>query len=110
MSASHEVLISEGARSDLLEITDYITAASGTLRASQTLDSLMHCIQSLAHFPERGSHPPELAALGIKTYRQTLHKPWRIIYAIEARQVVIYLVADSRRHFGALLARRLLRG
>lgn len=67
-------------------------------------------VQRLAEFPERGSHPKELAALGIKDYRQTAFKPYRVIYRILGNRVVIYLIVDGRRDLQSVLARRLLGG
>ena len=68
----------------------------------------MEVVEGLAHFPERGSYPKELVALGIKEYRQTAFKPYRVIYRIVGDQVVIYLIVDGRRDMPSVLARRLL--
>lgn len=65
-------------------------------------------MQGLAQSPEQGSYPRELVALGIKDYRQTMFKPYRAIYRVLNRQVVIYLIVDGRRDLWSLLARRLL--
>jgi len=65
-------------------------------------------VQGLAQSPEQGSYPRELVALGIKDYRQTMFKPYRAIYRVLNRQVVIYLIVDGRRDLWSLLARRLL--
>ena len=64
--------------------------------------------EGLAQFPERGSNPKELVALGIKDYRQTAFKPYRVIYRVLGGRVVIYLIVDGRRDMQSLLARRLL--
>jgi toxin ParE1/3/4 len=63
---------------------------------------------SPSRFPERSSYPKELATLGIREYRQTLFRPYRMIYRVTGRRVVIYLIADGRRDMQSLLARRLL--
>jgi toxin ParE1/3/4 len=65
-------------------------------------------VESLSRFPERGSHPRELLGLGIKEYRQTFFKPYRLVYRITDRKVTIYLIVDGRRDMQAVLARRLL--
>lgn len=41
-------------------------------------------------------------------YRQVFFKPYRLIYRIVGKQVVVYLIVDSRRDLQSLLARRLL--
>jgi toxin ParE1/3/4 len=74
------------------------------------LDALIDVVESLSRFPERGSHPRELLGLGIKEYRQTFFKPYRLVYRITDRKVTIYLIVDGRRDMQAVLARRLLGG
>lgn len=74
------------------------------------LDRLGRVVSDLAHFPERGSYPKELLALGIKEYRQTSFKPYRVIYRVLDRQVLVYLIVDGRRDMQSLLSRRLLAG
>jgi toxin ParE1/3/4 len=70
----------------------------------------MEVVESLSQFPERGSYPKELAALGIKEYRQTFFKPYRMIYRVIGNQVMIYLIIDGRRDMQSVLERRLLNG
>jgi len=60
-----------------------------------------------AQFPERGSYPKELVALGTREYRQTSFKPYRVIYCVVGSQVVINLIVDGRRDTQSVLARRL---
>jgi len=48
-----------------------------------------------------------LAEVGIRDFRQCVFKPYRLIYRVMGRKVVIYLVADGRRNMQALPARRL---
>lgn len=76
--------------------------------ANKVLDQLTVVVDGLAQFPERGSYPKGLVALGIKEYRQTSFKPYRVIYRIVGPQVVIYLIVDGRRDMQSVLARRLL--
>lgn len=70
----------------------------------------MEVVESLSKFPERGSYPKELAALGINEYRQTFFKPYRMICRVIGNQVIIYLIADGRWNMQSVLARRLLSG
>lgn len=105
-----EVLLTEGAEQDLESIYDYIAQFDCVASADSVLDRLGSVIESLATFPERGSHPKELLAIGIKEYRQTSFKPYRMIYRVIDRRVVIYVIADGRRDMQTVLARRLLRG
>ncbi|MGE0582627.1 MAG: type II toxin-antitoxin system RelE/ParE family toxin [Steroidobacteraceae bacterium] len=110
MARSFRVLLTQDAAQDLQDIYEYIASASGLQAAVHVLEQLLAVRRQLAHFPERGSRPAELVALGIGEYRQVLSKPWRLIYRVAGKAVVIYLIADGRRDMPALLARRLLGG
>lgn len=107
-SAKYGVLLTEGAEQDLEAIHDYISEFDCVANANYVLDGLMGAVESLSKFPERGSFPKELVCLGIKEYRQTFFKPYRVIYRITGNQVIIYVIADGRRDMQSVLARRLL--
>jgi toxin ParE1/3/4 len=104
----YEVLLTESAERDLEEIYGYIAEFDSPNSADYVLDRLLEVTQSLAAFPERGPHPRELQALGIREYRQAFFKPDRVIYRVIGKQVFIYLIADGRRDMQSLLSRRLL--
>ena len=53
-------------------------------------------------------HPPDLAALGVREYREVFFKPYRIIYRVQNEHVYVYLIADGRRDMQELLSRRLV--
>lgn len=103
-----EVLLTEGAERDLEAIHDYISEFDCVANANYVVDALMDVAEKLSKFPERGSYPKELVSLGIKEYRQTTFKPYRVIYRVTGSQVIIYLIADGRRDMQSVLARRLL--
>ena len=94
----YEVLLTQGAEQDLESIHDYIAEFDCVANANYVLDRLMEAVEALVKYPEKGSDPEELVALGIKEYRQTTFKPYR----------VIYLVVDGCRDMQSLLACRLL--
>jgi len=104
----YEVLITQGAERDLEEIYDHITEFDSPEKAEYVLSRLLEVVERLATFPDRGPHPKELQALGIREYRQTYFKPYRLIYRVIGKQVFIYLIADDRREMQSLLAGRLL--
>ncbi len=106
--AEFEVLLTDGAAQDLEAIHDYIAEFDCVANANHVLDALMEVAGSLARFPEHGNYPKELVALGIKEYRQTSFKPYRVIYRVTGHQVIIYLIVDGRRDMQSVLARRLL--
>lgn len=106
--APYEVLLTEGAEHDLEGIHDYIADFDCLTNANYVLDKLMDVVESLSRYPERGSYPAELSALGIREYRQTFFNPYRVIYRVMETRVVIYVIADGRRDMQTLLMRRVL--
>ena len=104
----YEVLLTEGAERDLESIYDYIAEFDCTANANYVLDRLLKVTNGLSVFPERGAYPKELIGLGIRDFRQTSFKPYRVIYRVIGLKVYIHLIADGRRDMQSLLARRLL--
>lgn len=102
------VLLTAGAQRDLAEIVDYIAEFDSAANANRVLDKLLSVAESLADFPDRGSHPRELLALGIREFRQIFFKPYRLIHSVTGNAVHVHLIADGRRDMQALLQRRLL--
>jgi toxin ParE1/3/4 len=92
---SHEVLLTADALQDLAE-------------NGHVLDRIEKVVATLAAFPERGSYPKELLALGIREYRETYFKPYRVIYRVADERVYVYLIAEGRGDMQTMLARRLL--
>jgi len=105
---SYKVLLSRSAERDFEEIYNYIAENDTQGNADHVLDKLMDVAETLAAFPERGSYPKELLALGIREYRQAHFKPYRVIYRVIGKQVLIYMIADGRRDMQTLLSRRML--
>ena len=106
---TYRVLLTDDAVRDLEELDAYITAHDGPGGAEHVLGKIADAFISLEELPERGSYPPELAAIGIHEYRELFFKPYRIIYRVQKKMIYVYLIADGRRDIQSLLARRLLR-
>lgn len=105
-----EVRMTADAVRNLEEIVDWIARHDGPARAQHVLERIQKAVEALRRLPERGAHPAELVALGIREYRETFFKPYRIVYHIDDARVFISLIADGRRDMRSLLARRLLAG
>lgn len=103
-----EVVLTQDAERDLEELYAYIAKFDSPKRADHVLDKVLGIADTLATFPQRGSQPPELRAIGMEEFRQVFFKPYRVIYRIHDAQVVIYLIAEGRRDMQSILARRLL--
>jgi toxin ParE1/3/4 len=113
MTAVYEVVLTEDAEQDLQELYDYIAEHDAPAKADHVLDCIEQVLASLAYMPERGAWTKELLALGIREYRETYFKPYRVIYRViqtEKRSMVyVYLIVDGRRDMQALLQRRMFR-
>ena len=104
----YEVLFTAGAEQDMEALYDYVAEYDSPTRADALLDKILHGAESLATHPERGTYPRELQNLGIREYRQIFFKPYRVMYRVINRQVVIYFIADGRRDMTSLLSMRLM--
>ncbi|HEX7369269.1 MAG TPA: type II toxin-antitoxin system RelE/ParE family toxin [Rhodanobacteraceae bacterium] len=102
------VIITEDAQRDIAMLYDYIVDHDSPVQAERIMDRLLESAKSLAENAERRSHLRELLVFGFREFRQIVSKPWRIIYDVEADQVIVYLIADGRRDMRSLLAQRLL--
>ena len=106
---AHSVVLTDDALGDLDDLCSYVAAKDSVSSAGYVLDRIEKALNKLSDLTERGRHPPELAALGIRTYREVFFKPYRLIYRVEKRRVVVFLIADGRRDLQSLLVRRLLK-
>lgn len=102
------VLLTNDAVRDLKALYDYIALHDAPQKADYVLEQIEKAFSLLSEFPERGAYPKELAALGIREYREIFFEPYRIIYRIMDKDVYILLIVDGRRDMQTLLQRRLL--
>lgn len=106
---TYQVILTSDVEKDIVDIYDYIAKKDALQNAEYVLDSLESLISTLNELPERGHYPPELAIQGIKEFKEVIFKPYRAIYEIIGRKVVVHLCVDGRRDLITLLERRLIR-
>jgi addiction module RelE/StbE family toxin len=104
----YQVLWTDTAQQDLTEIVEYI-AQDSVADALAILQKLEAKGALLSNLPNRGRVVPELLHTGISQYREMISAPWRIVYRVESRQVLIMAVLDSRRDLQTVLLGRLAR-
>jgi toxin ParE1/3/4 len=104
----YAVSLTKDAERDLEEIYVYIAEHVSRASADHVLDRLVKATEALKTSPGRGSYVNELRSLGISEYRQIFFKPYRLIYRVHSKLVIIYIITDGRRDMESLLARRLL--
>ena len=106
---SYSVYLLSGAKQDLLQLHKYVALNDSTENADRLIDDLYKTCLRLKTMPDRGRIPPELASIGIREFRETILKPYRIIYNVTKSQVFVYCILDGRRDLQDLLEERLLR-
>jgi toxin ParE1/3/4 len=102
------VNITQNAENDLDEIIAFI-AENNPQNAMKILGEIKAKINSLDHFPYRGTYVPELLKRNIKDYRQITENPWKIIYKIDGNIVNVLTIIDSRRNLHDILIKKLLK-
>jgi toxin ParE1/3/4 len=103
-----KVLLTKDALRDLEELYDYIALHDTPRKADYVLDKIEKAFSNLSDLPERGAFPKELLALGVREYREIFFRPYRIIYRIMKKKVLVLLIVDGRRDMQSLLQQRLL--
>ena len=103
-----EVFLTADAARDLEDLYHYITLHDAPGKAEHVLTRIEKVLGSLSESPDRGAHPKELLALGMREYREIFFKPYRVIYRVLGNFVYVFLIADGRRDMQTLLQRRLL--
>ena len=96
------------ARDDLDVIVSYI-AEDSVINALKVVERIETRAETLATLPMRGRVGPELRWHGVMTFQELIERPWRLIYRIEARRVVVVSVLDGRRNLEDLLLDRFVR-
>lgn len=95
------------AQGDLQRILDFI-AATSPLNAKEVAVRLHTLASTLERLPNRGRVVPELARAGMTEWRELVSTPWRLIFRIEGKTVVVLALVDARRNLDDLLFERML--
>ncbi len=92
---------------DLEELVSYI-ATDSELDASRVLNRLEKRAAALESNPGRGRVVSELAHFGMRTWRELVVRPYRLVYRIEGDTVTVLAILDGRRDLEDVLLERLL--
>jgi len=98
---------SEQAERDVREIVEHMSREA-PMAAFDLAAALERRAATLVSLPTRGRVVPELARFQIRTYRELIEGPYRILYRIDGRSLHVVTVVDSRRDLATLLMNRLL--
>lgn len=105
---SRRVVWAEAAVRDLEEVISFI-AADSPLNARRVLDRLQRKARSLETSPYRGRIVPELMRFGMRTWRELVVRPYRLVYRVGRDAVVVLALFDGRRDLEDVLLERLVR-
>ena len=106
MNKKYDIVWSDVAETDLRNIVEYI-ADDSPHNALKLFKRIKQKASSLYTLPERGRIVPELRDHGILQYREIIISPWRILYRISEKSVLVLSVLDSRRNIEDILLQRL---
>jgi toxin ParE1/3/4 len=105
MNQKYDVVWSNIAENDLKNIVEYI-ADDSPPNALKIFKRIKQKASILYTFPERGRIVPELRDQGILQYRELVNFPWRILYRISEKSVLVLSVLDSRPNIEDILLKR----
>jgi len=106
MNIKFKVIWSASAYQDLANIIQYIAEDSPS-NAKKILTEIKKKVSDLYHSPQRGRLTPELQDQGILLYRELIIPPWRVIYRISEKMVLVFAVIDSRQNVEDILLKKL---
>ncbi|MSP23754.1 MAG: type II toxin-antitoxin system RelE/ParE family toxin [Myxococcales bacterium] len=108
MIARYQVVWTDAAASDYESLLTYVTLQSGVRRAIALDQKLQRAIDSLGAIPLRCRIVPELRLEGLDVYREFIVRPYRLMFRIRGRDLVLLAVVDGRRDLQELLVERAL--
>ncbi len=100
--------MTDDAARDLEDLCDFINRNDVSGKADYVLEQIEKTLNSLSEYPQRGTFPKELLAIGLREYREIFFKPYRIIYRVMDNNVYVLMIVDGRRDMQTLLQKRLL--
>ncbi|MEA2562034.1 MAG: toxin ParE1/3/4 [Acidobacteriota bacterium] len=105
MSSALEVVWTELALRDLLQIFEYVEG-DAPIAARKLFDRIVDHARKLQTLPLRGRVVPELARYEVKSFRELIIPPFRLIYRADPDRVVVYGVFDGRRNLEDVILAR----
>jgi toxin ParE1/3/4 len=108
---SYAVKIVDAAQADIRKLRQYLAQTFGTDTAQETYTHIKHVVGLLESQPQLGAVIPELAELGITTYRQILESTHcKIMYELDEQNQMnyVHIVCSTRQNFSEILYDRII--
>ena len=104
------IIWTDAARDDLLEIRDYLKLYQSAAFVRKVTEQIRDEVGSLKDWPTKGTYVKELEELQLEQYRELLAGQHRIIFERASDAFYVHIVCHASRDLEALLRRRLLAG
>lgn len=104
-----KVLLTVEAEEDLFDIWRFVAENDSPAKANTLLDKLEASCLGLGKAPNNGHVPKELRRVDIFDFYEIHFKPYRILYELDEKRVLIHAILDGRRDMESLLRSRILR-
>jgi plasmid stabilization system protein ParE len=104
---TYSVVWVDSAKNELFEIIEYI-AIENQLNAKNIYKNIKRKADSLSMLPYKGRIVPEFQQFEINLYREIIESPWRIIYRIHEKRVVIMTILDGRRDVEDIIFQKII--
>jgi plasmid stabilization system protein ParE len=101
-----KVVWTQVAAGDLLRLISWV-AEESPQHAAALLGRIRQRARTLTTAPGRGRAVPELSFFGITVLRELVLRPYRIVYRVDGRTVLVLGVFDGRRELEDVLLERL---
>ncbi len=105
---ARRVIWAEAAVRDLEDIISFV-AIDSPLDAERLLGRLSAKARSLETSSDRGRIVPELLRFGMRTWRELVVRPHRLVYRVTGEAVIVLALFDGRREIDDVLLDRLVR-
>lgn len=103
----YDVLLTDQATLDLLQIVEYFTAKVSLIFAEKKLIEIEKMINSLSFQPSRGHKPHELYKINTAKQLEVIVDKIRIIYQIKDNNVFVTAIFDGRQNVQAHILKRI---
>jgi plasmid stabilization system protein ParE len=104
------IIWTDAARDDLLEIRDYLKLYQSPAFVRKATEQIRDEVGSLKDWPSKGIYVKDLEELQLEQYRELLAGQHRIIFERASEAFYVHIVCHASRDLEALLRRRLLAG
>ena len=105
-----EIIWSEDAGDELIEIISYIKYHAGKITAEKTFKKIDDEVRKASENAEGRRIAPMLMKFGINDIHQINIRPWAIFYKVENNEMEIISIIDQRRNLEEILYKKLLDG